>query len=162
MTNLYGWCSFSHTIHQLFNLILIKLDRNYSDSRSQFRSSVNQVDFYLFYPYYDYDIISGEKILNGTYSEVQLSVCKDIEDGIKIVKPLVNKNETLTGVKTSEAIKIHNKYNLYDTFLSTNLFFSDICSTFKSSSKRDVELAERREKYYQNISFCEGNLKIIK
>ena len=139
------------------DLIIIKFDRNYTNSRSKFKSSVNQVDFYLFYPYYNYDIISGEKILNGTYSEVQLSVCKDIEDGIKIVKPLVNKNETLTGVKTSEAIKIHNKYNLYDTFLSTNLFFSDICSTFKSSSKRDVELAERREKYYQNISFCEGN-----
>ena len=139
------------------DLVLIKFDKNYTNSRSKYKSSVNQVEFYLFYPYYSYDIISGEKILNGSYSEIELSVCKDIEDGIKIIKPLVNKNESLTGVKTSDAILLHNKYNQYDVFLSSNIFFSDICSTFKSSSKRDVELVERREKYYQNISVCEGN-----
>ena len=139
------------------DLIIIKFDRNYTNSRSKFKSSVNQVDFYLFYPFYSYDIISGEKILNGSYAEIKLSTCKDIKDGIKIIKPLVNKNETLTGVNTSEAIKIHDKYNLYDMFLSSNLFFSDICATFKSFSKKDVELVQRREKYYQNISFCEGN-----
>ena len=139
------------------DLVIIKFDRNYTNARSKYKSSVNQVDFYLFYPFYTYDIISGEKILNGTYAEIKLSTCKDIEDGIKIIKPLVNKNETLTGVKTSEAIKIHNKYNLYDMFLCTNPFFSDICATFKSFSRKDVELVERRQKYYQNISFCEGN-----
>ena len=139
------------------DLILIKFDRNYTDSRSRYKSSVNQVDFYLFFPYYTYDIISGEKILNGTYTEIKLSVCQDIDNAINIIKPFVNKNETLTGVNTSKAISIHDDYNNYDIFLSSNLFFSDICSTFKSSSKQDVELAERREKYYQNVSFCEGN-----
>ena len=139
------------------DLVIIKYDRNYINARSKYKSSVNQVDFYLFYPFYTYDIISGEKILNGTYAEIKLSTCKDIEDGIKIIKPLVNKNGTLTRVKTSEAIKIHNKYNLYDMFLCINPFFSDICATFKSFSRKDVELVERRQKYYQNISFCEGN-----
>ena len=139
------------------DLILIKFDRNYTNSRSKYKSSVNQVDYYLFYPYYTYDIISGEKILNGTYTEIKLSICKDIEDGIKVIKPLVNKNESLTGVNTSFAITIHNDYNNYDIFLSSNYFFSDVCATFKSSSNRDVELAERREKYYQNVSFCDGN-----
>ena len=141
----------------LEDLILIKFDRNYTNSRTRYKSSVNQVDIYLFYPFYSYDLISGEKILNGSYSEIDLSVCKDIKEGIKIIKPLVNKNETLTGVKTSDAIILHNQYNMYDVFLSSNIFFSDICATFKSLKKMDVELAERREKYYQNISFCEGN-----
>ena len=139
------------------DLILIKLDRNYTDSRSRFRSSVNQIDFYLFYPYYDYDIISGEKILNGSYTEINISLCSEPEDKIKIIKPLINLDELVTGVELSKANKIHNKYNLYDMYLSQNIFFSDICSTFKSDKKRDVELAERRDKYYQNISFCEGN-----
>ena len=139
------------------DLILIKLDRNYSDSRSQFRSSVNQVDFYLFFPYYDYDIISGEKILNGSYTEISISLCSEKEDEIKIIKPLINLDETVTGVELSKANKIHNKYSSYDMFLSQNIFFSDICSNFKSDKRRDVELAERRDKYYQNISFCEGN-----
>ena len=141
----------------LEDLILIKFDRNYTNSRSRYKSSVNQVDFYLFTPFYTYDLISGEKILNGSYNEIELSVCQNIKEGIQIIKPLVNKNETLTGVNTSDALILHNQYNIYDVFLSSNIFFSDICATFKSLSKRDVELAERREKYYQNISFCEGN-----
>ena len=139
------------------DLILIKLDRNYSDSRTKYKSSVNQVDFYLFYPYYDYDIISGEKIINGTYTEISISLCSEDEDEIKIIKPLINLDETTTGIELSKANRIHKEYNIYDMYLSQNLFFSDICSTFKSESNRDVELAERRDKYYQNISFCEGN-----
>ena len=141
----------------LEDLILIKIDKNYTNARSRFKSSVNQIDYYLFYPSFTYDVISGEKILSGIYTEVKLSVCSDISDAIKIIKPLVNKNETLTGVYTSKAISLHKEYNNYDVFIATNSFFSDICSTFKSSSNWDVELAERREKYYLNISVCEGN-----
>ena len=140
------------------DLILIKFDRNYSDTRSRYRSSVNQIDFYLFYPSYEYDIISGEKILNGTYTEISIStICTGNEDEIKIIKPLINLDESVTGVNLSEAKKIHNEYNLYDMYLANNIFFSDICSTFKSNKSWDVELDERRDKYYQNISFCEGN-----
>ena len=138
------------------DIIIIKLDRNYTDSRSRYKSSVNQVDFYLFYPYYDYDIISGEKILNGTYTEISISLCNN-EDEIKIIKPLINLDEKTTGVQLSKANKIHKEYNMYDMYLSQNIFFSDVCSTFKSDNNRDVELADRRDNYYQNISFCEGN-----
>ena len=137
------------------DLMIIKFDRNYTDSNSKYISSVNQVDFYLFFPYYKYDLISGDKILNGTFTEIQLSICKDEE--IKIIKPLINTNEALIGVNLTEALEIHQKNNLFDVFLSSNIFFSDICSTFKSNSNKDIELAERREKYFQNISFCEGN-----
>ena len=138
------------------DIIIIKLDRNYTDSRSRYKSSVNQVDFYLFYPYYDYDIISGEKILNGTYSEISISICNN-EDEIKIIKPLINLDERTTGVHLSKANKIHKEYPMYDMYLAQNIFFSDICSTFKSEENYDVELADRRDNYYQNISFCEGN-----
>ena len=139
------------------DLIVIKFDRNYSDSRSRYRSSVNQVDFYLFYPYYEYDVMSGGKIQNGTYTEISLSICSNSEDEIKIIKPLINLDETVTGVNLSEANKIHNEYSLYDMYKSQNIFFSDICSNFKSDKGWDVELDERRDKYYQNVSFCEGN-----
>ena len=140
------------------DIIMIKLDRNYSNSRSNYRSSVNQVDFYLFYPYYEYDIISGEKILNGTYTEISISICSDEESEVKIIKPLINTDETATGVELSKANKIHQKYNQYDLFKSQNIFFTDICAIFKSEEgNKDVELQERRDKYYQNISFCEGN-----
>ena len=139
------------------DLIIIKIDKNYTDLNSEFNSSVNQINFYLFYPSYSYDIISGHNNLNDNYTEIELSICKDIKDSIQIIKPLINKNETLTGVKLSEAFSVHKKNNLYDIFISSNIFFSDICSIFKSSSKKDVELAERRDKYYQNISVCEGN-----
>ena len=138
------------------DIIIIKLDRNYSDSRSRYKSSVNQVDFYLFFPYYDYDILSGEKILNGNYTEISVSIC-NTEDEIKIIKPLINLDESVTGVELSKANKIHKDYEMYDMYLSQNIFFSDICATFKSDKNRDVELAERRDKYFQNISFCEGN-----
>lgn len=139
------------------DFILIKFDRNYTNSKSKYKSSVNQIDFYLFYPDYDYDLIAGEKTPNGIYTEIEISkICKN-EGDIKIIKPLVNTNETLTGVNVSIALEIYEKYNSYDMYLSSNPFFSDICSVFKSKSGRDVELAERRKKYYQNISFCEGN-----
>ena len=138
------------------DIIIIKLDRNYTNSLSRYKSSVNQVDFYLFYPYYDYDIISGEKILNGTYTEISISLC-NTEDEIKIIKPLINLDEKTTGISLSKANKIHKEYPLYDMFLSQNIFFSDICSTFKSEDNTDVELADRRDNYFQNISFCEGN-----
>ena len=137
--------------------MLIKFDRNYTDDTSNYKSSVNQIDFYLFFPYYEYDIIAGEKVPNGIYEEIKLSLICTSEEDIKIIKPLINMNEALTGVNLSEASDIYKKYNSYDMFLSSNAFFSDICSTYKSSSGKDVELAERREKYYQNISFCEGN-----
>ena len=136
------------------DLMIIKFDRNYTNSKSKFKSSVNQVDFYLFFPYYDYDLVSGDKTPNGIYKEIPLSICGD---EINIIKPIVNTNETLTGVNVSDALEVYQKNNLYDVYLSSNLFFSDICSTFKSNSKMDVELAQRRKKYYQNISFCEGN-----
>jgi len=139
------------------NFMLIKFDRNYTDATSKYQSSVNQIDFYLFFPYYEYDIIAGEKVPNGIYEEIKLSsICTEEED-IKIIKPLINLNEESTGVKISEALEIYKNYNSYDVFLSSNVFFSDICSTYKSNSGKDVELAERREKYYQNVSFCEGN-----
>ena len=136
-------------------LILIKFDRNYSDTRSRYRSSVNQVDFYLFYPSFEYDILSGEKILNGTYTEISMSLCSG--NDVKIIKPLINLDETVTGVNLSEANKIHDEYNSYDMYLANNIFFSDICSEFKSDKNWDVELDERRDNYYQNVSFCEGN-----
>jgi len=139
------------------NFMLIKFDRNYTDATSKYQSSVNQIDFYLFFPYYEYDIIAGEKVPNGIYEEIKLSSICTSEEDIKIIKPLINLNEESTGINLSEALEIYKKYNSYDIFLSSNVFFSDICSTYKSSSGKDVELAERREKYYQNVSFCEGN-----
>ena len=139
------------------NFMLIKFDRNYTDEPSNYKSSVNQIDFYLFFPYYEYDIIAGENVPNGIYEEINLSLICTSKEDIKIIKPLININEASTGVHLSEALEIYKKYNSYDMFLSSNVFFSDICSTYKSNSGKDVELAERREKYYQNISFCEGN-----
>jgi hypothetical protein len=44
-----------------------------------------------------------------------------------------------------------------DVFLSSNIFFQKFVLLLNLLKKMDVELAERREKYYQNISFCEGN-----
>lgn len=139
------------------NFMLIKFDRNYSDATSNYKSSVNQIDFYLFFPYYEYDIIAGEKVPNGIYEEIKISSICTSEEDIKIIKPLINMNEALTGVNLTQALEIYKKYNSYDMLLSSSAFFSDICSTYKSDSGKDVELAERREKYYQNISFCEGN-----
>ena len=139
------------------NFMLIKFDRNYTDDTSNYKSSVNQIDFYLFFPYYEYDIIAGENVPNGIYEEINLSLICTSKEDIKIIKPLININEASTGVNLSEALEIYKKCNSYDMFLSSNVFFSDICSTYKSKSGKDVELAERREKYYQNISFCEGN-----
>ena len=95
------------------DFILIKFDRNYTNSKSKYKSSVNQIDFYLFYPDYDYDLIAGEKTPNGVYTEIEISkICKNDGD-IKIIKPLVNTNETLTGVNVSIALEIYEKYNSY-------------------------------------------------
>ena len=56
------------------DLVLIKFDKNYTNSRPKYKSSVIQFEFILFYPHYSYDIISVEKILNGSCSEVELSL----------------------------------------------------------------------------------------
>jgi hypothetical protein len=134
------------------NFMLIKFDRNYTDATSNYKSSVNQIDFYLFFPYYEYDIIAGEKVPNGIYEEIKLSLICTSEEDIKIIKPLINLNEALTGVNLSEALEIYKKYNTYDMFLSSNDFFSDICSTYKSNSGKDVELADKLNEISQKSS----------
>ena len=137
------------------DLILIKIDRNYTDSRSKKKSTVNQVDYYLFYPDYDIDENTDSKTVNGTYHEINLNICQ--EDEIIINKPIINYNETLTGMELKKAVDIYNSNNDYDIFDVKSIFFSDICSSFKSEKGKDVTIQERQQKYFQNISFCEGN-----
>ena len=137
------------------DLILIKIDRNYTDYNSEKKSSVNQIDYYLFYPDYEIDTITNSKIINGTYHEIPLTICQ--EDEIIINKPIINFDETLTGMELKKAVSVYNYNNNYDIFDAKNIFFSDICSIYKSEKGKDVPIQERQIKYFQNISLCEGN-----
>ena len=91
---------------------------------------VNEVFFYL----YDYQ---GNKL--------DSTLCENVD----IEKPIVNP-ELLDLISAEDLSK-----QGIDVFNSNDSFFNNLCKPFTSNNGTDVPLKDRRNDFYQNVSFCE-------
>ena len=119
-----------YKIDNINDIILFKMDTNISNS------SVNYVNYNVYH-------------INGT--QLNLSICYNNNNNITIIKPIINEN--IINFQTAEFLsKSH-----IDSFDPTDNFFNDICYPFTNENNTDVIIKDRRNDYYQNISFCEKN-----
>ena len=109
------------------DLIMLKIDKNISNS------CVNSVEYYV----YDY---------NGNLLDLEL--CSD--SSVVVSKKIIN--ESLINLELAK--ELHDEG--YDVFNASDPFFNNICTPFSSNNKTDVTLSDRREDFYQNVSFCES------
>ena len=107
------------------DLIMLKIDLN------QTKSSINKVEYFI----YDY---------KG--NELNVSLCNTIK--VNIYTPIINPeliNWDLAFELSKEGI------NIFDP---DSEFFNNICSPFTNEFNSDVTLGDRRNDYFQNITFC--------
>ncbi len=119
-----------YKIDNINDIILFKIDTNITNS------SVNYINYYVYH-------------INGT--QLDMNICYNNNNNITITKPIINQN--LINFETAEFLsKSH-----IDSFDPTDNFFNDICFPFTNENNTDVIIKDRRNDYYQNISFCEKN-----
>ena len=115
-----------YNISEKEDLIMIKIDKNTTDAL------VNEVEYYI----YDYN---GKKL--------DLSLCKGIS--ITVNSPIIDANS----IDLDKANDLANQG--IDVFNSSDTFFNDLCQPFSSENNSDVTISDRRNDYYQNVSFCD-------
>ena len=108
-------------------LIIISVDIKRNDTIS------TQVEYQVFNP--------------NTLEQLNLSFCENVK--INIYTPLNLDSDTYNLVKQL-------KEQGYDLFNSSDDFYNDICSTFKSENNTDIILSDRKKDFYNpNITLCE-------
>ena len=115
-----------YNISEQEDLIMIKIDKNTTDA------VVNEIEYYI----YDFN---GKKL--------DLSLCKGIS--ITVNSPIID----TSSIDLNKANDLANQG--IDVFDSNDTFFNDICQPFSSENNSDVTISDRRNDYYQNVSFCD-------
>ena len=97
----------------------------------------------------EYLIFNGKKgnILDTSY-------CNDLN--VKVLHPITDQNM----VDLNSSKTLYEKYKI-DVFKTNDSFFNNICTNFTSDKKTDMTLRQRREYFYQNVSFCDANCTYI-
>ena len=108
------------------DLIMLKIDKNISNS------PVNSVEYYV-YDYYG--------------NSIDLNLCSNYS--ITVTKKIIN--DSYINLELGKELSEEG----YDIFNASDPFFNDICTPYTTNNKTDVTLSDRREDYYQNVSFCE-------
>ena len=119
-----------YKIDNISDIILFKIDTNITNS------SVNYVNYNVYH-------------ING--SQLDMNICYNNNKNITIIKPIINEN--IVNFQKAEYL---SKFHI-DSFDPTDNFFNDICFPFTNENNSDVIIKDRRDDYYQNISFCEKN-----
>ena len=148
-----------------FIIIKIELDRkivkddndyffnnsNFTLKRIKNKNSQNNIDNTTKYPtnHIEYLIFNGKNgnLLNTSY-------CNDLN--VKISHPIVNQS----GIDLKISKKLYEKYKI-DVYRTNDSFFNDFCMNYTSDKKTDLTLTQRRNIYYQNVSFCDSNCTYI-
>ena len=110
-------------------LKIIKIDFNSTNGIS------NNIEFFIF---------------DSNGKELDTSIC---DDSSIIIKKPINDNENID----LETAKYYSEKYGIDVYNSSEEEFNDICTQFTSQNNTDVIIKNRREDYYQNVSFCEKN-----
>ena len=113
---------------------------NYYKNNSIAKRPTNHIEFLIF---------NGKKgnLLDTSY-------CNDLN--VKILHPIIEKNM----VDLNSSKNFYEKFNI-DVFKTNDSFFNNICTNFTSDQKKDMTLNQRRNQYYQNVSFCDANCTYI-
>lgn len=113
-------------IPQSEGLLLFKIDINREDQVT------NQVEYAVY-------SMKGEKL--------DLSECQD--EKIKINVP-INENSGIDFEKASLGVKYG-----YDIFNSSDPFYNNVCTPFKTTHGTDIIIEDRKKDFYQSVPFCE-------
>ena len=89
----------------------------------------------------------GYKIFRPLGGKLDLSVCSDLNVKVNYLI----KDTDLINLKLAKSMK-EKEIDIYN---GEDSFFNDFCLNFTSANKTDVTLKDRREDYFQNISYCE-------
>ena len=97
----------------------------------------------------EYLIFNGKNgnLLNTSY-------CNDLN--VKISHPIVDKNS----IELNVSKKLYEDYKI-DVYRTNDSFFNDFCMNYTSDKYTDLTLAQRRNIFYQNASFCDSNCTYI-
>ena len=89
-------------------------------------------------------------IFDSNGKELNTSICE--ESSIIIKKPIKD-NENID----LETAKYYSEKFGIDVYNASEEEFNDICTQFISENNTDVTIKNRREDYFQNVTFCEKN-----
>ena len=97
----------------------------------------------------EYLIFNGKNgnLLNTSY-------CNDLN--VKISHPIVKQN----GIDLNTSKKLYEEYKI-DVYRTNDSFFNNFCMNYTSDKNTDLTLSQRRNIYYQNVSFCDSNCTYI-
>ena len=97
----------------------------------------------------EYLIFNGKngKLLNTSY-------CNDLN--VKILHPIIK--QEIIDLNSSK--KFYEQYQI-DVFRTNDSFFNDICTNYTSDKNKDMTLSQRRQYFYQNVSFCDAKCTYI-
>ena len=89
------------------------------------------------------------------YSELDLSLCKDVK--ISINAPVKLDNDT-------SLLYENLKKSGYNLFKETDSFYTDICTTYTSENKTDMILEDRKKEIFEtngNITLCQSGCEFL-
>ena len=148
-----------------FIIIKIELDRkiiknnndsfinnsNFTSQRITNKNFKYIIDNTTKYPtnHIEYLIFNGKNgnLLNTSY-------CNDLN--VKISHPIVNQS----GINLNISKDLYEKYKI-DVYRTNDSFFNNFCMNYTSDKNTDLTLGQRRNIYFQNVSFCDSNCTYI-
>ena len=143
-----------------FIIIKIELDRKLIKTNNTFNILENTTDIYYNNNYnknitkfptnhIEYLVFNGKNgnLLNTSY-------CNDLN--VKISHPIVNQD----GINLNISKKLYEEYNI-DVYKTNDSFFNDFCMNFTSDKNTDLTITQRRNIFYQNVSFCDSNCTYV-
>ena len=97
----------------------------------------------------EYLIFNGKngKLLNTSY-------CNDLK--VKILHPIIKQDI----IDLNSSKKFYEQYQI-DVFRTNDSFFNDVCMNYTSDKNKDMTLSQRRQYFYQNVSFCDANCTYV-
>ena len=134
-----------------FIIIKIEIDRKLAKNNNSIINNNINSNNNTKYPtnHIEYLIFNGKngKLLNTSY-------CNDLN--VKISHPIVNR----TGINLNLSKKFYEEYNI-DVYRTNDSFFNDFCMNYTSDKKTDLTLKQKRNMFYQNVSFCDSNCTYV-
>ena len=97
----------------------------------------------------EYLIFNGKNgnLLNTSY-------CNDLN--VKISHPIIEQK----GIDLNISKKLYEEFNI-DVYKTNDSFFNDFCMNYTSDKNTDLTLNQRRNYFYQNVSFCDSNCTYV-
>ena len=94
-------------------------------------------------------------IFNGKNGDLlNTSYCNDLN--VKISHPIIDNNS----INLNISKKLYEEYKI-DVFRENDSFFNNFCMNYTSDKNTDLTLSQRRNIFYQNVSFCDSNCTYI-